>query len=166
MNLPPFPSYPILSNSNILLKEIEFKDLDSIISITSYNRILAKDKIDAWDKIKKINQDYNNGKSIHWGIYDQKTNKIIGTCGYYRGFENNRGELGCILLPDFRGKDITKIALQLVIEFGYKTLKLEEIFAITNKTNTQAIKLLEKLNFDYTKNIHDLDLEMTHKKSD
>ena len=166
INQPPYPIYPSLTNNKISLKEIQEENVDEIISITSYNRILAKDKIEAWNMIQQLKQDYQNGKSLHWGIFDQSTDQIIGTCGYYRGFENSRGELGCILLPEFRGKGLTKIALELAIEFGYKTLQLNEIFALTNKSNAQAIRLLEKLNFYYIKDINDLDIEMVHKKSD
>ena len=166
INQPPYPIYPSLTNNKISLKEIQEENVDEIISITSYNRILAKDKIEAWNMIQQLKQDYQNGKSLHWGIFDQSTDQIIGTCGYYRGFENSRGELGCVLLPKFRRKGYMKQALQLAIDFGYDVLKLNEVFAYTNNDNLDAINLLKSLNFQLTKNINEIEIEMLHKKSD
>jgi hypothetical protein len=40
----------------------------------------------------EINQDYIGGHFIHWGIAEKVTNKIIGTCGYYRGLDEGTGE--------------------------------------------------------------------------
>jgi ribosomal-protein-alanine N-acetyltransferase len=56
------------------------------------------------------------------GIADNLTNKIIGTCGYYRGFEKGAGELGCVLLPQHRGQGYMTSALLLAIEFGLNTI--------------------------------------------
>ena len=164
-NLPPYKDFPNLENENILLKEIEKQDIPTIKSITSYNRVLAKDEIEAWDFIKKIKNNYNNGLSIHWGIFEKQSNQIIGTCGYYRGFENKRGELGCILLPDFRAKGFMKQALQLAINFGYTILQLNEIYALTNNNNIQAKNLLNSLNFELKKKIDEYDIEIIHQRN-
>lgn len=107
----------------------------------------------------KINADYNNGNSIHWGIVDKLTNKIVGTCGYYRGLDKGQGELGCILLPQYRGKGYMTFAMLLVIEFGLKNIGLKRIWAITTKQNEKAIKLIEKLNFIKIADLNDNEVE-------
>ena len=107
----------------------------------------------------KINQDYEDGNSIHWGIFENKTNKIVGTCGYYRGFENGKGELGCVLLPQFRGHGFMTEAMLLAIDFGLKNMNLQKIWAITSQKNQKAIQLMERLNFKKIKDLDDNDVE-------
>ena len=95
----------------------------------------------------KINSDYKTGRSVHWGIADNLTNKIIGTCGYYRGFDKEQGELGCILLPEYRRQGFMTAAMLLAIDFGFKTIGRKRIWARTTCQNRKAIQLLKELNF-------------------
>ena len=95
----------------------------------------------------KINRDYSNGDSIHWGIAERVSNTIVGTCGYYRGFKNNAGELGCVLLPQQQGKGFMTRAMLMAINFGFDTIGLQRIWAETSVDNHSAINLFERLNF-------------------
>ena len=96
---------------------------------------------------EKINRDYINGNSIHWGIIDKQTNSLAGTCGYYRGFESGTGEIGCVLLPGATGKGFMTKAIKLAVDFGINTIELKRIMAITNKENTRAVQLMLRLGF-------------------
>lgn len=147
MKLPPYDVYPSLSSEKISLSEILPSDIKDIIRISFYDSIQATTLQEATEMQTKINKDYSDGNSIHWGISINTTNTIIGSCGYYRGFNNDAGELGCILLPQFRGQGFMTTAMRLAIEFGINDLKLKRIWAVTTKQNNKAVKLLEKLNF-------------------
>ena len=126
MNLPPYYTFPELADERILLRQI--RDVDCI-DISFYDGNQAKTLAQAKEMQAKINADYANGNSIHCGIIDQLSNKIIGTCGYYRRF----GYMNC--------------AINLVINFGLEEIRLNRVWAITTKSNEKAIRLLEKLNF-------------------
>lgn len=147
MNLPPYDKFPSISDDRILLRAIRYSDLKYLIEISFYNAIQARIFKEAAEMQTKINEDYSNGNSIHWGIVDKSTNKIVGTCGYYRGLDEGEGELGCVLLPQFRGQGFMTAALLLAIKFGLNTIGLSRIWAITTKQNVKAIKLIEKLKF-------------------
>ena len=147
MNLPPYKAFPIVIGNKISLRAIEASDIEDIIEISFYDAIQAITLEQAQEMQEKINQDYLDGNSIHWGIADNLTNKIIGTCGYYRGFEKEKGELGCVLLPQYQGKGFMSSAMQLAINFGLNNIKLKGIWAITTRQNEKAIRLLERLNF-------------------
>lgn len=147
MRLPPYDKFPSISDDKILLRQIQFSDINDIIEISFYDSIQAKTLTQAIEMQAKINVDYNNGNSIHWGIVDKLTNKIVGTCGYYRGLDKGEGELGCVLLPQYRGQGYMTSAMLLAIEFGLNNIGLKRIWAITTKQNEKAIKLIEKLNF-------------------
>ena len=130
-----------------MLRQIQFSDINDMIEISFYDSIQATTLTEAMEMQAKINVDYINGNSIHWGIADKSTNKIIGTCGYYRGFDKGEGEMGCVLLPQYRGKGYMTFAMLLAIEFGLTKIGLKRIRTITSKQNEKAIKLIEKLNF-------------------
>lgn len=151
MKFPPFHSFPILENQNILLREVQHEDLEFLAEISYYDGQKANSIAQAKEMNDKINENYKEGDSIHWLILEKNTRQIAGTCGYYRGFSDNYGEIGCILLPEFQGKGIMQNALRLIIDFGINEMKLDKIWAATSVENNQAIKLLERLGFIETK---------------
>ena len=159
MNLPPFSLFPKISTERITLRAITSNDLEALREISYYDAIQARTVEEAAEMQARIDQDYLDGNSIHWGIADPETDEIVGTCGYYRGFENASGELGCVLLPQFQGKGYMTSAMQLAIDFGLKTLELKRIWAATSKENIAAIRLLERLHFKKTNNLDDNEIE-------
>lgn len=159
MRLPPYQQFPSISADKICLKQIQFSDINEIIEISFYDSIKATTLTQAIDMQAKIDLDYLNGNSIHWGILEKETNKIVGTCGYYRGFDKGEGELGCVLLPQYRGQGFMTFAMLLAIEFGLINMGLNRIWAVTTSQNEKAIKLLEKLNFIKIADLDDNEVE-------
>ncbi|UFK97968.1 GNAT family N-acetyltransferase [Kaistella faecalis] len=159
MRLPPYDKFPIISGNKIVLREIKSSDINDIIEISFYDAVQATTPEQAIAMQAKIDLDYRNGNSIHWGIADQSTDKIVGTCGYYRGFDNGEGELGCVLLPQYRGQGYMTSALSSAIEFGLHTIGLKRIWAVTTLQNEKAIKLIEHLNFVKIKDLADDEVE-------
>lgn len=155
MKLPPYSTFPILSGSKITLRQISDSDLKDIFTICFYNGIQASTTAQAMEMQKRINNDYNEGNSIHWGIVNNMTNTIIGTCGYYRGFNNEVGELGCVLSSQYRGQGFMTLSIQLAIDFGINQIRLKRIWAKTTQQNQKAIQLLSRLQFVKTKNLED-----------
>lgn len=147
MNKPPYESFPSASDERILLRQINPAEINDIIEISFYDAKNATSESEALQMLEEINQDYLKGESIHWGIIDKSTNKIVGTCGFYRGFENACGELGCVLLPQYQGLGYMAQAMQLAIEFGIKKIGLNKIIAITSHQNIKAINLFNRLGF-------------------
>jgi ribosomal-protein-alanine N-acetyltransferase len=109
---------------------------------------------------EKIDNDYQEGNSIHWGIIDNASGDIVGTCGYYRGFYGGAGELGCVLLPRFQGQGFMTAALQLAINFGIGQMMLRRIWAATATENHKAGKLFERLNFKEMRELPDGEIEL------
>lgn len=147
LQLPPFNPFPILSSDSLHLRNITLNDIEQLLPITTYDAVKAKDLADVEKMLTKIELDYQMGNSISWGIALKEDDKIIGTCGYYRGFENYTGEIGFILRDEYRRKGYMSIAVSLVARFGLKTMGLKHIIAITTQNNKPTIQLLEKLNF-------------------
>lgn len=159
MTLPPYENFPQLSDGKIALRQILSEDLEDLIEISFYDAVQAKSVVEALSMQDKINKDYTAGSSIHWGIRDNLTNKIVGTCGYYRGFEQESGELGCVLLPQYYGQGYMTAAMLLAIDFGLNNMGLKRIWAATGKDNNKAIKLLERLHFRKVADLEDKEIE-------
>lgn len=164
MNLPPFDIFPFISDGKIRLRQIIASDMNDLLEISYYDAKQAKNVAQAIEMQAKIDKDYDEGNSIHWGIEDISSNKIVGTCGYYRGLDKGDGELGCVLLPQFRGQGFMTNAMLLAIDFGLKNLELKRIWAITTRQNSQAIKLLERLNFIKMTDLPDNEIEYELKR--
>ncbi|HLP96659.1 MAG TPA: GNAT family N-acetyltransferase [Saprospiraceae bacterium] len=151
MYLPPYPDYPTLYGVRVQLRPVTTVDADALLDISFYDGKKAETIAEAADMLGKIHQDYLLGESIHWGITDLQTGELTGTCGYYRGgFGQGAGELGCILLPQHRGKGYMSEAIALAAHFGREQMGLQRVFAVTTPDNTPAIRLLEKLGFQKT----------------
>ena len=159
MRLPPYEIFPIITGDKISLRQILVADIEDLIEISFYDAIQATTLQQATEMQAKINKDDFDGNSVHWGIADNLTNKIIGTCGYYRGLDKGTGELGCVLLPQYRGQGFMTSAMLLAIDFGLNTMGLKRVWAITAKQNEKAIKLLEQLNFIKIADLDDTEME-------
>jgi ribosomal-protein-alanine N-acetyltransferase len=146
-NYPPYKNFPMLSSNKIVLRQVTNADADDVMEICYYDGIQASNPNEAIEMQKKINQDYLQGNSIHWGIVDSQSSKLVGTCGYYRGFVSNTGELGYVLKPSFEGRGYMSSALKKAIEFGINIIGLQKIIAITEKSNIKSQNVLKRLNF-------------------
>ncbi|WP_205945196.1 GNAT family N-acetyltransferase [Pedobacter hiemivivus] len=147
MNLPPYSIFPNIIGDKVSLRQIQPTEVNGIVEISYYNAIQATAVEQAIEMQGKINKDYTDGNSIHWGIIDNLTDKIVGTCGYYRGLDKGAGELGFVLLQQYRGQGFMTTAIALAIEFGINNIGLKRIWAETTQDNEGAIKVLERLNF-------------------
>lgn len=147
ITLPPYAVFPSVYGETIALRQVMAPDIQDLIEISFYDAIQATSVSEASEMQAKIDGDYAEGNSIHWGIQHNATHKLIGTCGYYRGFDKESGELGCILLPQYQGQGYMSAAMKLAIDFGINTMGLKRIWAATSKENKKAIQLLERLNF-------------------
>lgn len=161
VHLPPYSNFPCISNDKVTLRQIRNSQLDDLIEISFYDSIQATTLEQAKEMNSKIDANYNQGDSIHWGIVDNQSNKIVGTCGYYRGFAKDEGELGCVLLPQYRGQGFMTSAMALAIDFGFNTMQLKRIWAITELQNKKAINLLVRLGFsEHTRNDKEVQFEL------
>jgi ribosomal-protein-alanine N-acetyltransferase len=116
--------FPQLSDARILMRALTIADIPQAIEISFYDGKPAENLETAISMQEQIDKDYSDGNTVHWGIFEQGSGLLVGTCGYYRGFANNSGELGCILLPKFRGQGYMSAALRLAIQFGIESMKL------------------------------------------
>ncbi|MCF3111556.1 GNAT family N-acetyltransferase [Niabella sp. CC-SYL272] len=76
--------------------------------------------------------------------------KKMGTCGLYQREVLPAPDIGFAFLPRFEQKGYAFEAAQKILEAGFNTFQLEQIFAITAPGNASSQKLLLKLGFKQT----------------
>lgn len=152
MNFNPFP---VLKTDRLLLRQLKISD-DKLIFEYQSNKDnfkfvdmpIYKSIKDAQNYITKMNKGVKENRWIIWAIADINTNIILGTISIWNiTVEQSKAELGYGLYPSNLGKGIMSEALQKVVEYGFKNMKLKTIEAYTNKLNGKSIALLERNNF-------------------
>lgn len=154
-----FNDFPNVKGSRVSLRQIMDADIPDLIEISFYDAVQAETVEQAAEMQARIDRDYLDGNSIHWGIVDNVTHQIVGTCGYYRGLNKGEGELGCVLLPQYYGQGYMTDGMSLAIDFGLNTMGLKRIWAATSQENGPAMKLLERLHFVKTADLSDGEIE-------
>jgi len=138
---------PELSNYRLELKRIELDEASEILELSVYDGFFAKNEADARMILEKIDRDMLQGDSIHWGIYLNTTHEIVGTCGFYKGFSENIGEIGYILKKTYRGLGIMTEAVKLVVGYGVNQKQLTNVTAFADASNQASIAVLKRAGF-------------------
>jgi len=150
-----FTPFPHLSTERLKLRQVVTSDVSDIFWLRSDERVMKfldrpmlKTIEDSRQLIKTITDGINNNEAITWAINQKNDPKLIGTIGFWRIMkEHFRAEIGYLLHPDFQGKGIMHEALEEVLDYGFRTLKLHSIEANVNPNNLISIKLLERNRF-------------------
>ena len=154
MNKINFTPFPILTTEHLILRQIRIEDLNEFFILKSDERLLkyynakAKTYEEAHRKLQQLNEDIIKNESITWGITLKSENKLIGSiCFWNISEENFKAEIGYELMLNWQGRGIMQAAINSVIEYGFKNMKLQLIEAFPNPNNLKSVKLLERNNF-------------------
>jgi ribosomal-protein-alanine N-acetyltransferase len=152
INFTPFPN---LETERLLLEQVTVDNVDDIFELRSNKEVmkyiprpLLQNKEEALELIATLNDKIENNIGINWGIRLKNEPKVIGIIGHYRiNPEHYRAEVGYMLLPEYNGKGIISEALQKVVEYGFKEMRLHSIEAILDPKNAGSEKVLLKNGF-------------------
>ncbi|MFC6040834.1 GNAT family N-acetyltransferase [Paenisporosarcina macmurdoensis] len=152
MNFTPFPT---IETEHLLLRRITLDDTNDMFEMrkdpSMYEYLDTKvDKNPGETKayISKMNHGIDEEKWIIWAIEHIQSNKVIGTiCIWNLNEEEESGELGYGIIPDYQGQGLMKESLVSVIEYGFEVMKLKVLEAYTEENNEKSINLLETCEF-------------------
>lgn len=156
---PKFYPFTELTTDRLVLKQLKMEDAPEIFLLRSdeqVNKYLDRPKAntlqDAQLFIKKINDGIANNECMYWGIFSKGDPQLIGAISFWNIDEIKQAvEIGYELLPAQQGKGIMQEAIQPVIDFAFKTIRLRLITACTLESNELSAKLLKKNNFQLDK---------------
>ena len=98
---------------------------------------------------KEFLQSISKSNNIIFGIIDNSTDNIIGTCGLH-GINNIDGtaEFGIFIGEKTRwGKGFGSEATRLILDYGFSVLNLNNIYLRVYEFNKRAIRIYEKCGF-------------------
>ncbi|GGG35027.1 GNAT family N-acetyltransferase [Bizionia arctica] len=95
----------------------------------------------------------NNGFGFYKLLLKEEKNKIVGTCGLIKRETLDDVDIGFAMLPEYEGKGFGFESSDAILKLAKETFNLDKIVAITLPTNTNSIKLLEKLGLTYEKRV-------------
>lgn len=81
----------------------------------------------------------------YWIVRQKDSRAFIGLVCITKYHDQIHYEVSYVLDPKFWGEGYGTEIVACIIEYGFKNLGLEEIYAETQKKNTASIKLLEKV---------------------
>lgn len=157
--------FPILESNRLILNQFSKEDKNVVFFLKSdreVNKYIKRDfYVDikqAEDFIELINNNFAEDKSYSWALRLKDQPEMIGSiCLWNFSDDKKTAELGYDLKPEFHGKGLMTEAVELILDYGFSHLKLQQIEAFTSFKNAPSIALLEKFGFKLNENRKDED---------
>jgi [ribosomal protein S5]-alanine N-acetyltransferase len=150
-----FTPFPVLETHRLSLRRIEQSDVNEIFFLRSDAKVLeyldrppTKTLEEASAFIEMLHKFEHDNESIIWAITLLGEKQLIGTiCFWNIKKEHHRAEIGYVLHPQYQSKGIMHEALAVVLDYGYKIMKLHSVEANVNPANLPSARLLERNKF-------------------
>ena len=147
-----FSNIPTLNTERLTLRRMLVSDTDDMYeyarreTVTRYltwhphrNRDYTR------EYLQYIGTHYTIGDFFDWGVVHNRDDKFIGTCGFTRfDYNNNCGEIGYVLNPEYWGQGLALEAVREVMRFGFEVLGLNRIEAKFIEGNDSSRRVMEK----------------------
>jgi ribosomal-protein-alanine N-acetyltransferase len=149
----------ILETERLCLREIDESDELGLFELDSnpeVHRFLGNSPVTEMSQIRTViamlRKQYVENGIARWAVLEKATNKFIGWCGlkFYTDELNNHSrfyELGYRFIESEWGKGYATESSRAILNHGFNTMKLENIYAITDVGNSNSRKVLEKCGF-------------------
>lgn len=150
-----FNPFPVLTSERLILRNLCTSDAEKLFELRTnpeVNKYLDRPPTEGIEAIyafiEKIDKAISENKSIYWVLSLRNSGEVIGTiCLWNILEEESCGETGFELLPAFHGNGYMGEALDAVLNYGFKTMKLNSIHTYTHRENERSVALLKKNNF-------------------
>ena len=156
-----FSHMPVLTTERLLMREMkpcDSYDMFEYAGRSDVTRYLTwaphPSREYTREYLEFLTTKYRNGEFFDWALIwcadGDAGQKMIGTCGFTRfDFANNSAELGYVINPAFRGRDIAPEALRRVMKFGFEELNLNRLEAHYMVGNDASRRVMEKVGMHY-----------------
>jgi ribosomal-protein-alanine N-acetyltransferase len=143
-----------LSNKRLSLREFIYSDWIDVHKYASQDKVCQyqpwgpNTEEDSKDFVTQVINDATQEPRTRYvfAIVNNENEKMIGAGEFnIRDFTNKIGEVGFIVNPEYWGKGIATDVAKLLINFGFKELKLHRLVATCDPRNIGSSKVLEKV---------------------
>lgn len=150
-----FDPFPKLVTNRLVLRQIGHGDAEQVLFLRSDETVLQYiDRTpvlslqEAAEFIDRIMQQEKNGECVTWAMVPKDATQMIGSiCFWNLEKERSKAEVGYSMYPDYYGMGLMQEAMAAVLAFGFDTMKMKVVEAITNRDNVRSRRLLERNNF-------------------
>jgi ribosomal-protein-alanine N-acetyltransferase len=150
-----FRVFPRLETRRLVLRQLLPTDAEAIFrvrgdpEVTRYNGGAPLQSVaQAATLIDEIARDFDDRRSIRWGIALPGDEEVIGMVGYnYWVRQDNRASIGYDLARAYWGQGIMPEAVRAILHFGFEHMALNRIEADTDVANVASQRVLEKVGF-------------------
>lgn len=152
----------IAETNRLIISKLTLEDASFILELTNtphFIKYVGNKNLKTLEDAKNYLKEgtLKSYKNFGFGFYKlqlkQEQNKTIGTCGLVKREQLDHVDIGFAMLPGYEGKGFGFEASKEILKLAKNTFKLTRILAITLPTNSNSIKLLEKLGLTYEKRV-------------
>ncbi|MGN1411080.1 MAG: GNAT family N-acetyltransferase [Oscillospiraceae bacterium] len=152
---------PQLKTQRLTLRQVSLDDVSEIFNcwmndedVSKYMYWKSSNDIKEIENFVQYELSMINSDSWYrWIIVSNRTNKIIGTCLIYFNEDENSWDISYNLGKIYWGNGFTTEAMIKVLDFAKKELHIKEVIAIHSIQNLKSARVIEKLGFQYVKDV-------------
>ena len=157
-----FAELPALETERLRLRKLRLEDAEDMFEYASDPELtkhlvwVAHQEIrDTRDYIKTVLDRYRRGLVSSWGVEHRNDRRLIGTCGYISWVplgnlgRHARAEIGYARSRRYWGQGLMPEAVNAVISFGFRKMKLNRIQATCQVGNLASERVLEKVGMKF-----------------
>ena len=148
--------FPTIKRDQVTLREITPEDAESFFEYINDQGVKehlsdddspatiekAKDELGYWGKLFRYRH------CVYWGIADNKTDRLIGTCGYNNwSICHRRVEISYDLDRKYWGQGIMTDVIGTICDFAFTKMEVNRVQATVVADNIGSIRVLEKNGF-------------------
>ena len=150
-----FTPFPVLTTERMILRQTAMKDAEEVFImrsdpglLTYVDRAPAKTIDEAISFIQLITDNLDNNIGVSWAMTLKGEDRMIGSIAIWRiDNEHHRGEIGYVMLHEYQGKGLMHEAMEAIIDYAFKEMKLHSLEANINPGNLASQKVLERAGF-------------------
>lgn len=152
-----FKTLPNLDTPRLLLRQLRGSDINDVFAYASDPLVAEhttwrahKARSDSERFVQSILNLYRTQQVAPWAVVHKADQKVIGTCGFGSWqIYHARAEIGYALARPYWGQGLTTEAVTAVINFGFRKMELNRIYAFCLPENIASARVLQKAGMAY-----------------
>lgn len=148
-------SFPVLTTSRLLLRQVEASDSEALFHIHSdaeWMRWYGIEPVTELAQAQQLAEMFASwfvaGTGFRWVLERHEDGRTIGTCGLFRW---NKSWHNCLtgyeIARDCQQQGYMREALTAILDFGFRVMLLHRIQAETHPANIASISLAKAVGF-------------------
>ncbi len=149
--------YQDLRTSRLVLRPLQRAHLDYMLPLISAREVAATTlriphpytREDAEQYFKTMEAAIGKGEMLRLSIFVASSDEYCGSVGLHIERDHERAEMGYWIGVPYWGRGYASEAAQAVVDYGFRELRLNRIYATVFAANTASRRVAEKVGMRY-----------------